>query len=282
MMRISFKNATYLILVIYILPLLVVGFFVSQRLEERQVLLTKFLQNQANVDKEIASTRTLLFRINNQVRGTALNNAAGKSTAVSLEAVKADIKKFQDFVTKYQERYSANSRPLLLEVLEDSQEMNLVEEETRILESLSSDSAKYFASALDYYTQFKIGEVNYNLLIESNGLVGDVLEDFNKLSEVRYIFEQRLILAMSGENERQYGFFMAIFVIMFASIIVLNIFQFFFIYKPFGDIMMFLKDAKEGKKGQRLYFSSRIKDIKESEEAINKFVGEAEEFEKKK
>lgn len=158
----------------------------------------------------------------------------------------------------------------------------MVEEEDQVLNDLSDHSSKYFASVLSYYAQFKNGEINYNLLIESNGLVGDVLTDFNNLTDVRYIYQQRLILAMSGENDRQYGFFAVIFVMILSSIIILTILQVFFVYKPFGDIMMFLKDAKEGKRGQRLYFSSYIKEIKESEEIINSFVEAAEEHAKEK
>jgi len=40
-----------------------------------------------------------------------------------------------------------------------------------------------------------------------------------------------------------------------------------------------LRDTSHGKKGQRLYFSSPIKEIKESEEIINKFVSKAEKHE---
>ena len=104
----------------------------------------------------------------------------------------------------------------------------------------------------------------------------------DELADIRYIFSQRVIFYISGENDRQYGFFSTLFAFIFASVLLLQIMEYFSISKPFKDIMLFLRDMSQGKRGQRLYFSSFVKEIKESEDIINEFVSKAEEHEKEK
>lgn len=53
-----------------------------------------------------------------------------------------------------------------------------------------------------------------------------------------------------------------------------------FLHKPFQDVILFLRDMRAGKRGQRLYFGTPIREVKESEEIINDFVAKAEEHER--
>ncbi len=110
----------------------------------------------------------------------------------------------------------------------------------------------------------------------------EIYMSLDELADIRYIFSQRVIFYISGENDRQYGFFSTLFAFIFASILLLQILEYFYISKPFKDIILFLRDMSQGKKGQRLYFSSPIREIKESEEVINEIVRKTEEHEKEK
>lgn len=107
-----------------------------------------------------------------------------------------------------------------------------------------------------------------------------IFQWINELSDIRYIFAQWIVFSVSGENDRQQGFFNTIFMGLGGFILMVALLEHFYIHRPFGDIMSFLKDMSQGKRGQRLYFSSPSREIKESEEIINEFVSKSEAHEK--
>src|SRR3989338_2489106 len=107
----------------------------------------------------------------------------------------------------------------------------------------------------------------------------EVYRFINQITDIRYVFAQRIIFYITGENSTQQGMFNTAFLGILFAVLTVGTVQYFIISRPLGDILMFLRDTSHGKKGQRLYFSSPIKEIKESEEIINKFVSKAEKHE---
>lgn len=200
------------------------------------------------------------------------------------------VKDIQDsavkFWQKYETAYAANQRPFLITTLAQSQESHLVEEEAKVVREIRRSIDKYFAEILAYGDLQNPSKNSLDahvlFLKKVEGDLLSILGFIDELSDIRFIYSQRVVFAVSGENERQQGFFTSVFIGLLAAIIIISTLEYFFIHRPFSDIMAFLRDMSQGKRGQRLYFSSPIREIKESEDIINTFVAKAEEHEKER
>lgn len=285
-MKFSYRTATFLFFFACFAFIAAAGFLVYWRIEKRQIALQLFLQNQLDVDRQMLKQRDPLRETQGRVRSLLLRNAPLEERKNFL----AELKNFQDdiqaFWGAYETRYAATQRPFLRDILQTTQESRLEEEELQTVRDIKMRIDAYFAAIKTSPFLLAPQPVNGSAIDEY--LVGlmekrnDIYDALNALSDIRFIFAQRIVFFISGENDRQLGFFTALFIGLSALAILAAFMQHFFIHRPFGDIMLFLKDMSQGKRGQRLYFSSPIREIKESEEIINQFVGEAEAHEKEK
>lgn len=288
-MKLSFKLSTFLFFLLYLLPVMVLGYFTAYRIEQRQVVLQRFLQSQVDVDRQIISQRARFHSVNFKIRAYLLAGKKGEPSPMPI--VRDELGKFKDFWKRYEGTYSVKNRPFLQDILERNQEANLISEETEVVSGIHKKADAYITLAASYAPLKDPATAAAAVVVVTDHIPfifsldesrDDLYKSFDQLADIRYIFAQRVVFDVSGENERQYGFFVAIFVGLFAAVFVISVLEYFFIHKPFKDIMAFLRDMSQGKRGQRLYFSSPIKEIKESEEIINQFVSKAEEHEKEK
>ncbi len=283
-MKLSFKQAQALFFVCLIVPVAGLWFLVANRIEERQIVLQRFLQNQIDIDRQIINQRQTLRTVHADIRSYLLAVVSGERKAPMRADVHDAIDSFEAFWKRYDTTYRAEHRPVLKEILAATQEARLVDEETETIRRLFRALAIYHAHINEYAPLdggVRTEELGaFRFLEQSDELRADIFDELNHLADIRYIFAQRTVFALSGENERQYGFFTAVFTALSAFLLVLLVVQHFSIFKPFRDIMAFLRDMKDGKRGQRLYFSSMVREIKESEEIINEFVDKAEQHEK--
>lgn len=285
-MKISYKSAVVFLFIFYLVPVVLIGYLTRYRIGQRQISLQLFFKNQTDIDRQIANQRNLLRQIQPRLRSFLLLDSVVNSTESPIASVKADLEKFDKFWAKYEATFSGEQQPFLKEVLKNSQELNLIDEELASLQAISREKGEYLAAILAY-PPFK-GEKGYDRQDYAEFLQSldkqreEIYSATDELMDIRYIFNQRTIFYISGENDKQQGFFNVIFVFLSFIILALLITEYFIFHKPFGDIINFLRDKKEGKRGQRLYFSSFIKEIKQSEEIINEIVSEAEEHEKER
>lgn len=280
-MKIPFKIAVSAFFILYLIPVIGMWFLVQNRIQERQSALQRFLQNQVDIDRQIISERARLRTVNFSIRTHLLS---AKNSPSPFSTVKDEMEKFQRFWKRYASAYSSQNRIFLQSILEENQETNLVSEEAEIIQQIFKKSDIYFVYVSSYppLQATAAAADNITFLANLDERRNDLYGSLDQLADIRYIFGQRVVFSVSGENDRQGGFFTAIFVALAAFIFVISTMEYFYIHKPFKDIILFLKDISQGKKGQRLYFSSPIKEIKESEEIINQFVNKAEEHEKEK
>lgn len=283
-MKLSYRFTVFLFFFLAILPIAVFWYFVQIRLEQRQLTLQLFLQNQIDIDRKILSERAILRSVQPVLRSFLLNsgiNHDGKRAAAEIKEAEDNLEKFWK---KYEANYAAGERPFLLGVLKETQELNLIEEEAKIVLDIQRKMNEYFSVIAGRLNLPGLAVLSYaehiKFLDELDGKREAIYDSLNELADVRYIFSQRMVFVVSGENDRQAGFFSLVFAIITFVVVITSIFEYFFIHKPVKDIMSFLRDLAQGKKGQRLYFSSPIREIKESEEIINAFVSEAEEHQK--
>ena len=281
----SYRLTVFIFFFFAILPIAVFWYAVQIRLEQRQLTLQLFLQNQIDVDRKILNEMALLRSVSPQVRNFLLkgdnNSQSEKQIAVFLKDTQDELEKFWK---KYESDYTASQRSFLLLVLKETQEMNLVEEEQKIAAGILRKIGEYFFDFSSHISSTGIENMPFSghieFLEEMDGKRENIYNSINELADIRYIYSQRMVFVVSGENDRQAGFFSLIFSIIAFVVIITSILEYFFIHKPVKDIMLFLRDLAQGKRGQRLYFSSPIREIKESEEIINAFVSEAEEHQK--
>lgn len=283
-MQTKYKNTIGFFLVLYLLPIAILWVFVTQRIETRQSTLQLFLQNQLDVDRQIVAERQRLREIQPQFR-TALLKTVSRAEMTSLtEELRLDKDRIAKFWQRYETTYTGNQRPFLKEVLQETQETQLLEEEAEYVRRIIRDTDAYanvIESFVKAYSPETISAQEAGIFLEGLDVRRDaIIVNINNLTDVRYIFAQRAIFFASGENDRQAGLLTSVFVVLIATTFVITTMQFFLIHRPMGDIMAFLRDMKEGKRGQRLYFSSIVKEIKESEDIINEFVAKAEAHEK--
>lgn len=286
-MRISYQKSVTLFFILYVIPVVGMWFLVQNRIEERQAATQLFLQNQLDVDRQILTQHGILRSIQPRLRSFILeNNGSKEAEKLLISSIKADIDKFQKFWKKYADNFSGKNRPFLQSILKNTQELDLIEEETSVLDEIEKTTNAYLASMLSHLSLNNLSERDleiHNKFLNNDDIKRDAVYDaINHLADVRYIYDQRVLFFISGENDRQYGFFGVIFVTLAAIMLLLAVLEYFFIHKPFKDIMLFLGDMRAGKRGQRLYFSSPIREIKESENIINEFVSQAEAHEKEK
>jgi len=287
-MKIPYWIALILFPVLYLIPVIVLWVFVHERIEERAVTLQLFLKNQADVDRQIIAKRSELTNIQPKTRTAILGQApkgALGDTILDVKEVHEDVQKFWQ---RYETTYLGRERPQLRAILESTQENQLLEEEAEAVRRIRRGIDTYIAKI----NKFLVGEQEKGVgptldervafLEELTQNRNAIYQNMNQLADIRYIYAQRVIFSASGENERQRGVFTAIFAMLLASVFSVAVVEFFIIHRPFSDIMAFLRDLKEGKRGQRLYFSSLIREVKESEESINEFIGKAEEYEKER
>lgn len=283
-MKLSYRIVTLLFFIAYLIPIAILGILFEIRVEQRQNTLQVFLKNQADVDRQIIAQRNSLRETHTKARQLLLfGRGAHEATAAG---ILRDLEKIENFWKRYESSYTARERPFLQDILKETQESALIEEEAATVQKIQTASVEY-RTYLNSYPPFKGGgggALQDNIaFFDSLGIKRDAIyEQINNLVDLRYIFAQRIIFFASGESDRQQGLFGAIVIAVLVSIFALSIIEYFVIHKPFKDIMLFLKDLNQGKKGQRLYFSSIIKEVKESEEIINAYVGSAEEHEKEK
>lgn len=270
--------------VVLILPLgLAIG-IVQRRLEQRQSSLQLFLRNQLDIDRKIIDQRRLLGSVEPKLRGFLFGTDDFTNKKEFIAYIQEVQEKINDFWQRYRSNFIASKRPFLLNILEKNQELDLIEKEEFVVNELRRKSEGLLVT-IRLYVEPTTNDPPPNHASFLGGLdeqTSTILDKFDQLADLRYIFGQRVVFVISGENDRQYGFFNSLFVMLLAVSLLFIILQYFFIYHPLSDIMAFLKDLKDGKRGQRLYFSSPVREIKESEEIINTLVSEAEKTEVKK
>lgn len=279
-MIISYKKTISIIAVSQLFIIASMGYFVRQRIEQRQVTLQLFLQTQIDVDRQMIVQRDILRDTLTKARSYLLSANSDIERKLILGSIKEDLEKFNKFWVKYRDNYSGRHRPILQKVLSQSQELNLIEEESDLVDGIDRETKVYLSYLLSYLP-VSIGNES-KFLDELNKRRQNVFVFLNNLTDVRYIFSQRVVFFISDENDRQQGLFTSIFIFLFFSSLVLFILEYLFIHKPIKDILLFLQEASRGKNGQRLYFSSIVKEIKESEDVINKFIDKVEEHEKER
>jgi hypothetical protein len=282
-MKISYKKAIVIFLVLYILPAAVMGVFVNRRIQQRQLAIQLFLQNQVDIDRKTLTVSGTLRDVQPKLRRAILGSANAAEQKNIMAQIKDDRETFSKFWEQYRANYSAKNRPFLLNILAESQELNLVEEEAQTLDAIKLTADDYFASIFNH-PLFQNGsnlgaEANLRFLDDMTDKRLNIYDQMNKLADIRYIFAQRVVFFVSGENAAQQGVFNTIFVGIILVSLMVALIQYFVLLRPVGDIMLFLSDLAQGKRGQRLYFSSPIKEIKQSEEIINNFVEAAEKHE---
>lgn len=283
-MKFSYKLSTVLFFVLYLAPLAAVGFLVQYRIQERQITLQRYLQNQVDVDRQIIAHRAPLRNIHAPIHSFFLRGGSAEEGRRLLEFLREEQEKQEIFWKRYENAYAVGYRPFLREILEESQELNLIEEEARAVLEIQRAIDRYFTDmsshpGLDKGNSLQNNELFFDRLDEEEAAI---FQWINELADIRYIFAQRIVFSVGGENDRQTGFFNTIFTALSGILLIAMILEHFYIHRPFGDLMLFLKDMSQGKRGQRLYFSSPIREIKESEEIINEFVSKSEEHEKEK
>ena len=275
---------------LYLLPIAAVGFLVYNRIQQRQITLQLYLQNQLEVDRQILVTRDKLVAIQMEVRNFLLMGTHPLSES-RRSSVVADVQNTADklnvFWKKYKSQYLGVNRPFLINILKNTQEEDLLEKEAGAVNSVEKRTGEYISDILahpDFAGETLVTDAGARavFLSQLDEKRNTILDSLNELADVRYIFSQRIVFFISGENDRQQGFFNTAFVFLFAVTLIAVILEHFYIHKPFQDIISFLQDLYEGKRGQRLYFSSPVREIKQSEEIINEFVGQAEEHAEEK
>ncbi len=283
-MRNSYRTVIVSFFILYLIPIAVLWYFVNDRIEARAIALQLFLKNQIDIDRQILSLRDDLRQIQPNVRSVLLKKSARTIIGESIGIVKEYQAKNQKFWRKYESTYIGSQRSTLMRVLEETQEMNLAEEESETIRQIQKKIDIYITDILTRLEEDRT-DITYSsdsqveFLESLDAKRDEVYKELNELIDIRYIYAQRMVFSASGENERQSGFLTSIFVILLAAIFSVSLVEYFTIHRPFGDIMKFLQDLHEGKKGQRLYFSSFIREIKKSEEIINDVVAKAEESE---
>ncbi|MDO8600008.1 MAG: hypothetical protein Q7R73_00085 [bacterium] len=287
-MKFSYKLSSAFFFSLYIIPVVVLGFLVQNRIQERQTTLQLYLQNQVDVDRQIVVHRGPLRDVHIPVRNYLLRGGSAEEAKRVLALAREEQQVQNTFWQKYESVYVAAERTFLREILEESQESNLISEEERVVREIRLAIDQYFVS-LKSYPALAGGGGNIQghqdhmaFFEELDEGRNAIFEKINELMDIRYIFAQRVVFFVTGENDRQQGFFNTIFVGLGGFILIVTLLEYFYIHRPFGDIMSFLKDMNQGKRGQRLYFSSPIREIKESEEIINEFVNKAETHEKER
>lgn len=282
MNSLSYRITIIIFFALFLMPVFGLGFLVKYRIEEREIALQRLLQNQIDIDRQIITQRAILRSIYPRIHSYLFKLNVRASEPNFLASIKDDFEKTEKFFKRYENTYMGEQRPFLKSILQKTEEENLVSEEAEIVRTVFKRLDVYRSSILADTPMVRsrgAPEELASFLSMLNDKESDVYKSFDNLADLRYIFGQRIIFSISGENDRQQGFFTAIFTVIISLIFIFLVIQYFFIHKPFKDIMLFLKDLSQGKRGQRLYFSSLIKEIKESEEIINTFVGEAEEHE---
>lgn len=284
-MKISYRFTTILFFVLYLLPIIGVSYLVYQRIQQRQATLQFYLQNQVDVDRQIISERGDLRNVQPKIRNFLLTEHLSQEGKVKLAEVKDARDEFEKFWKKYENNYTASQRPFLQKLLDENQEHTLIDDEARVLTEIQRKGDVYFSRITAYPALNGVSTASQDdvrFLGDLDDIRNDVFASLNDLADIRYIFAQRVVFFVTGENDLQQGFFNTIFVGIFFITLILYMLETFFIHKPFKDIMLFLRDLGEGKRGQRLYFSSPVKEIKNTEEIINTFVDKAEQHEKEK
>lgn len=280
-MKIHYKTANWIFLFLYLLPIMAIGVFVQQRIQRSLITAQQFMQNQVDIDRKILTYRGYLRTVQPVIRSALLKEEEEVKSAKNFAAEKRqDIDKFWK---TYETSYMASERPFLRSILAESQELNLIEEEERVIKEIKRNLDNYFTALLSYSglnsgSGLKIDD-HIRFFDELDIKRDAVYDSMNQLTDLRYIFSQRIVFFITSQAGSQEAIFNAIFITLALMIIVIAVFQHFYIHRPLGDIMLFLKDTKAGQRRQRLYFSSPIKEIKESEEIINDIIETAEEHE---
>lgn len=283
-MKISYRAATFIFAFFYVGLVGGMGLLAVERIRVSEIALQRFLQEQVDVDRQIVSQRASLDNINRRIWSRILGASDTAGDISFLSAITQDIGRSQKFWQKYETHYAAEARPDLVSVLADSQELDLVEEERLAVREIQEVMKQYVEDVRGYYESLRGADARIeNRAVFSSGLDGRMttLNDrFDALADTRFIFAQRIIAVASATGESQRSAFTTTFVVLTALIFMFALLEYFFIHKPFQDVILFLRDMRFGKRGQRLYFGTPIREIKESEEIINEFVAKAEEHER--
>lgn len=286
-MRISYKLIISVFFFLYLLPIFAAGVLVYNRIQERQATLQLFLQNQVDVDRKILEQIAQLRQVSPAVREFLLKTEYTESSRKRLTALLDDAENgLRNFFKRYETQYAGEHRPLLQSVLIATQELNLLEEEKILIASLDRKVGEHFEFLRVYLraSKLEVSSISQHaeFLERANEIQGTIYSSLNELADIRYIYGQRIVFFISGENDRQQGFFNTLFIFLVAFMVLSSVLEYFYIHKPFRDIMDFLKDSARGTHGERLYFSTPVKEIKESEEIINKVISVAEKHEREK
>ncbi|MBI2591775.1 MAG: hypothetical protein HYW34_03815 [Candidatus Brennerbacteria bacterium] len=271
-MKFSYKIINWIFIFLYILPVAAIGFFLQQRVQQSLEAAQLFMQNQIDVDRKIITNRGYLRQVSPVIHQALLKGEVQEiKNAETFAAEKRDeLDKFWKF---YENNYTAQNRPFLKNILTETQELNLIEEESHTVKEIQNLLDSYFVKI------FSNNNDRINYFEELDDKREKIYDAFNNLADIRYIFAQRIIFNITSQVGAQEAMFNLIFALLILIIIIIAVFQHFYIHRPLGDIMLFLKDMKAGQRRQRLYFSTPVKEIKESEEIINDIIETAEEHE---
>src|SRR3989344_2763523 len=262
-MKISLKNTNIIFFVSFIIPILIMGLFVSKRIGQQQISAQLFLQNQVDVERKIIGVREILRETQSKIRNTLLNSSNGQQLRDARFSISEDRRKLDEFWKKYNSSFLASERPFLLSILEKTKETNLIDEETEALNAILKAQDQYFQAIITRLDQeIALGnsgnQDRVRFLENVEQLRMEVYRFINQITDIRYVFAQRIIFYITGENSTQQGMFNTAFLGILFAVLTVGTVQYFIISRPLGDILMFLRDTSHGKKGQRLYFSSPI------------------------
>lgn len=123
----SYKLITLFFFVLYLIPVAAVGILVQYRIQERQVTLQRYLQNQVDVDRQIIARRGSVREIHAPIHAFFLRGGSAEEGKQLLEVLREEQEKQDQFWKRYESVYSSEHRPFLLGILEESQEINLME-----------------------------------------------------------------------------------------------------------------------------------------------------------
>ena len=280
-MKLHYKTANWIFLFLYLLPVAAMGLFVQQRVQSGLATAQLFMQNQIDVDRKIIAMRGNLRAVQPAIRQALLDGKEEKIKSAKAFALEKQ-EDIDNFWNVYESSYSVKERPFLLNILAETQESNLISEEAQTLKSIRRLLDNYFVavSAIDSNRNLNNNDIAIAEFFNNlDNKREEIYAAFNNLADLRYIFAQRIVFYITSQAGAQEAIFNSIFITLALTIIIIAVFQYFYINRPLGDIMLFLKDIKAGQRRQRLYFSSPIKEIKETEEILNDIIEAAEEHE---
>src|SRR3989338_4380524 len=104
-MKLSYRFSVFIFFMAALLPIVAFWYAVQARLEQRQLTLQLFLQNQIDVDRKILSERVLLRSVSPAVRSFLLK---GSENGKSEKQIAGFVKEAQDELEKFWKKYETD------------------------------------------------------------------------------------------------------------------------------------------------------------------------------